>query len=347
MRSPGGGKFFTHLPVALTFLLLESVSPHVASTFAVHRRNICASNFVVNPASITHKPLQWKIPGPAFVLAHLLPQSVVPPVPVIAKAGRELTVGFLSTDRHWLLVPDWKSLGCEAIRLPDGRSVGKGYSYQGEFWASASNPLWMPDNRHWIRLEAGPRKRIFCIVQERGHRSKGQQIAIGTPPATESFPDLMQSDLLGLIAPDRVLARVHHASTASLYREEPFFSFRVSGGTPNVRSFRVRMPKNTILYSDSPVLSPDGRRLAWLLRPQLSTSSNTNVGELLIACCDSDGTGMHTVGHIRAKTPAPNRITPPAELCWLRDGRHIGFTYCNAVWTVPIALSKGGMGLQS
>ena len=322
--------------ISLAVLLLTSAyQAHLVWTpaSASELSGLRQTKFIADATSITRKPYVWG--KKTFYLSCLPRNAVLPPVPIVTTVRGHYVFGFLSPDKSWLL-QDNSDRQETLIRLRDGWSIRPKPFSQAQYWADASHPCWLPDSRRWVRLEAGG-KSLYAIVQARGVAAPLQTTAIGMPRWTSMWPDLMPSDLLGLIGPDRILAKPQHDGYQSLDGKEPFYSFQLGGGLKSVRQFDIHLPPGTRVYNALPALSPDGRFLAWLLAETNTTASReVRYKGFLLAVCRSDGTGMHVVSRIPREGIIRDSGDMPRQLYWLRGSRQMEFVYQGMLWTVGI-----------
>ncbi|MCW3096881.1 MAG: hypothetical protein JWL77_2499 [Chthonomonadaceae bacterium] len=227
-----------------------------------------------------------------------------------------------------------------------------------KFWATASNPAWMPDSKRWLQLLATD-KGIAAVVCEDGKAEPVQEINIGHPKGTSSGYDLMRTHLLGCTQTGRVLATPEGADgyrNAQDSRHIDFFEFSLDSTHPNVREYTIALPKgedgydnNVALARDEEVeLSPHGDQLAWLLHRQIEFSAQRWLSRWLpgmattprlfteLRITNLDGGDGRTIGMIEFKKNS--RIGSderPFGMHWLPDGRHISFVFNGSVRVVP------------
>lgn len=257
---------------------------------------------------------------------------------VVVKRRGQPIHGILSPNGQWLLNPTGPKLDFKVLRLKDGFYRTRHPTTKTIFWTEASDPLWMPDNRHYVQLWSAEDKQqtLYVVIADR-NSDRITQKAIGSPKGVRSWPDLMQSYLLGFIGPGRVLATCDNDYWHGTRCTKPFYSFQVGAGAGQLRDFSVSLPPGATEWG-IPVLSPDGKRLAWLLFSWLLSSKDEDkVSDVLLACCRVDGTGMEIIGKMKINETRLERLTDaPRALDWLPDGRHVHFVYQNSVWTVPV-----------
>lgn len=262
---------------------------------------------------------------------------------VFVKRRGHITQGILSPDSKWVLnLPDptlFKTVPTPfgVLRIQDGSYSTRHPMPNSKLKTSVSNPLWMPDSRHWIRLWIDERGDLYPVVLDRSSHASAQN-AIGTPKATVPHWDLVESHLIGFIGPDRVLAQVDIVPYAVLARHLRLYSFEVGGSADQVKEFSISfslLPEGEPCYAAPAVLSPDGTKIAWLLGVSPPGQASVHVCTLL--CCRANGAGMRVIGQtMLKKTHLPSVLDQPFALQWLPDGKRIRFIYHNSVWTVPV-----------
>ena len=214
---------------------------------------------------------------------------------MLVKRRRQLIQGTLSPDGQWLLIPTRNKLDFKVLHIKDGFHRAYHPTTKIVFWTEASNPLWMPDNRHWIQLwgaEDKPRN-LYAVIADSSSDRITQNV-IGSPKATMACWDLMDSHLLGFIGPGRVLATSDLAGNRNARLTLPFYSFMTGTGAPQLKEFSISLPLGVSSYL-RPVLSPDGKSLAWLFL----TYNGDKFSGILLACCHADGTGMKIIGKMK------------------------------------------------
>ena len=334
-----GNRLLINLLIGVMFLavliLTSAYQAHLVWTpvFASELSGLRQTKFIADATSISRKPYVGD--KKTFYLPRLPRNAVLPSVPIVTTVRGHYVVGFLSPDKSWLL-QDNSDHQETLIRLRDGWSVRPKPFNRAQYWVDASDPCWLPDSRRWVRLEAGG-KSLYAIVQARGVATPLQITAIGMPRWTSMWPDLMPSDLLGLIGPDRILAKPHHDGYESLNEKEPFYSFQLGGGLKSVRQFYINLPPGTRVCYDPPALSPDGQLLAWLLaEPDMTTSRQVCYKGFLLAVCHSDGTEMHIITQIPGEGKIRNSGDLPQQLYWLGGNSQVEFVYRGMLWRVSI-----------
>ncbi|MCW3054931.1 MAG: hypothetical protein JWN14_4101 [Chthonomonadales bacterium] len=226
------------------------------------------------------------------------------------------------------------------------------------FWTSASNPVWMPDNKRWIQLFAAERG-ISAVVCEDGKAKAVQEINIGKPKGTSSGYDLMRTHLLGVTHTGRVLGTPEGADgypNAQHSRHIDFFEFSLDSTHPNVREYTIALPKgekgyenNVALTGDEKVeLSPQGDQLAWLVHRRIEFPVQRWVSRWLpgkittsrlfteLRITNLDGTSGRTIGTIEPQKSSRSIFDErPFGMHWLPDGQHISFIFNGSLWVVP------------
>jgi hypothetical protein len=250
----------------------------------------------------------------------------------------------------------------------NGSSVTRRGPKPGAFWVDASNPIWLPDSRHWVQLLAGDHS-LYAVVEGVDAPGVIRQVPIGSPKGTMSGFDLMRTRLLGCTPTGRVLATpdgFDDYRSPGTERKINFFEFSVDGGPARLKQYTIGLPKAGEGYDGDIALSPDeevalsprGDRLAWLVRvpapeeqlplwqrlsqgiPTRRSSEPRPRAQPLIELRTSrlDGGDMKVIGYMEperdTKQPAKG---VPYGLHWLPDGQHVSFLYDGALWTVAPA----------
>jgi hypothetical protein len=116
-------------------------------------------------------------PPPLMALARPMPPEKPPDR---SKPGWP---GLRSPDSNWELF-QWigRSGDCTVVARDGSRSIVR-KTKVGEFWASASNAIWTPDSRSWVRLMAGE-KSLYVVVQSLDAVALVRKISIGYPKWT-------------------------------------------------------------------------------------------------------------------------------------------------------------------
>ena len=227
-----------------------------------------------------------------------------------------------------------------------------------KFWASASNPIWMPDRKRWIQLFASG-KGISAVVFEDGTTKAVQEIDIGKPKDTSSGNDLMRTHLLGVTQNGQVQATLEGADG---YRNEQnsrhieFFAFSLDSTHPNVREYTITLPKGedgyenngALAHTEEVQLSPRGDQLAWLVHRQIEFPVQRWFSQWLpgkvvtsrlfteLRITDLNGRSGRTVGTIAfKKSNQPGSDERPFGMHWLQDGQHISFIFNGSLRVVP------------
>jgi hypothetical protein len=234
------------------------------------------------------------------------------------------------------------------------------------FWAVASNPLWLPDNRRWIQLFAGHHG-LSAVVHEQGKVAPDREIKIGVPNGTSSGYDPMQAHLLGCTQPGYVLATpasVDHYENPAPTRHIDFFAFGRDTIRPKVHEYTIDLPTaemgydhNVALARDEEIeLSPYGDRIAWLVHRRIEFPAPRWFSRWLpgkmttprlfteLRITNLDGTGSRTVGMIEFheisrtglwQSKSPSSEERPFGMHWMPDGRHISFIFHGSLRVVP------------
>lgn len=204
------------------------------------------------------------------------------------------------------------------------------------FWATASNAIWLPDSKGWIGVAAGDRS--LFVVEQYLNSTAARFKPIGYPRWTVAWPDLMPSDLLGFVAPGRVLAFVHqdgYARPRDNRRRVPFYQFSVGPGPARLREYSIILPAG--MDHQPPVLSPSGRWLAWMLEetPQSRGSSQELTRRVVLAVSDPEGRNWTYLADL-SRTHPSDRLEAPFLFEWTPDGTALVFGYANQRWRFPI-----------
>jgi hypothetical protein len=226
-------------------------------------------------------------------------------------------------DLQW--VADGRS-ECTAVARGSARSVVRRLP-DGEFQVPASNKLWAPDSRSWIGLMAGE-KSLYVAVQGLDRAGAVRRVPIGFPKGTSVWPDLMQSELLGFIGADRILARPlsdYWGPWVHCYE----FSLRAARG--DVREYTIQLPTGTA--DRKVVLSPTGSKLAWILYrvPQGDHEQPGKRQAEQVAISNTDGSNMCVLGEV-----VPDTRVGLRSLSWLPDESGLTFDYKESRWRVLV-----------
>lgn len=266
--------------------------------------------------------------------------SIAQPVPSPHRASRDgqgQCRTRLSPDGKWRLTQvGGGESACTARAVDGSRSIRRKLP-PGQFWTDNSNKIWLRDSRSWVGLMAG-HKSLYAVVQSVDTPGAARSTPIGFPRWTRMFPDLMPTDLLGLVGEDRVLAKPHQDgwSRGGRPREVPFYEFSASSGAANLREYSVELPAGT---DDGEVaLSPDGRQVAWVLYvvPEDAQGNRGQLQAIQLAISNTDGSAMRILGTI-PREPRKAGRTGRLDPFWLPTGKHLGFFYDGQEWLVPVA----------
>ena len=185
-----------------------------------------------SPAGIRHLPQLFQVAQPVME----------EPAAVRARYLR-LAAGRLSPDGKWGLNWSPRSNWVDAELTPVngsqfGRKITQSVPKRG-LWTTASNAIWLPDSKGWVGVASGDRS--LFVVEQYLNSKAARFKPIGYPKWTVVFPDLMPSDLLGFVAPGRVLAFVHqdgYGRPKDNRRRVPFYQFSVGPGPAHLRGNR-------------------------------------------------------------------------------------------------------------
>jgi len=267
------------------------------------------------------------------------------------------------TPRRYTLSPDCKKAFWEdsdGLRSSSFGASSPTYTTprRKDFWATASQPVWMPDSKRWIQLFAGSQG-LVAVVHAEGKTSPEQEIKIGNPKGTSSGYGLLRIHLIGVTPTGSVLATSEAGSnhqSPHLTRHIPFFEFSLDPARPKFREYTIELPRAgarfesefTLAMDEEIELSPQGDHLAWLVHRQVNSPSPGWLSRWLprasvaprfyteLRVTDPDGTNVRTIGSIEWKPQSRNNAAErPYRMHWLPDGRHISFIYDGSLWAVP------------
>jgi len=195
---------------------------------------------------------------------------------------------------------------------------------------------WEPDSRHIIGRYFsgnGSEEPKVGIYDTRVHRVI-QTVSI-SPKVSSSLYDLIP------IPPKRLL----ECSQTDTLENTPLDISEYGGDkTLNlIREWPVKPPHNTTIEETR--ISPQGNRIAWLVESAYVDAGRAALHRWLpffkapsqpreeLWISQLDGAGMRIVGQIPIRVRSGNevRIT---DLRWLPDGKHLSFSYEDALWTV-------------
>jgi len=170
------------------------------------------------------------------------------------------------------------------------------HAFKGGRWALVSNPVWSRDGKSGIVLAADSRG-LVALVADGQPQGKATAIPLGFPAGTSQFPDVLQTELLGITAGNEVLARplVDRWPRLGKARRVPFFKFRLQGRA-ELRTFYITLP---LARDDGAIaLSPDGRFLAWYLLNTPEDKSIAAPKAVELAFSEADGSDFAVLGQI-------------------------------------------------
>lgn len=265
-------------------------------------------------------------PVPPLASARLVPDELV------AHPGSRGWQGLVSPDGKWTLT--WSLDESTVVSRNGSRKVTRALS-KGKFWTLASDKIWNPDSRAWVGLLAGDRS-LFAVVQSLDTPG-AVLIGLGYPKGTVNWPDLMRTELLGFIGPDRVLARPTGPDEWAL-RGKPqkvlFYEFNLSSKDPNLREYEITLPQGVV--NGEVALSPHGNQLAWILYvgSRWKDPSVPRPQDVQLAISNRDGSDIRIIGTLPRE--AGDGGDYHRQLEWLPDGERISFCHGGARWSVPI-----------
>ena len=83
-------------------------------------------------------------------------------------------------------------------------------------------------------------------------------------------------------------------------------------------------------------LSPDGRRIAWIV---ITPAGDQKPQRVAITVSSLDGSAMQEIGHLLLPAAAgeePPYERYPNEMKWLPDGKHLSFIYHDTLYILPV-----------
>lgn len=218
-----------------------------------------------------------------------------------------------------------------------------------EQWPSdngMSEPHWSADGRHWMQFHFGGDPQHLRWMQVQVH-------SLDSPRLSETFssppPGLNGLDILAAPSADEIIARtpdpvtyetprpdkvVEHADGTSSYS---FTEAIILRGRQTLSVWSLRHPQPLHRYAialpgraQEVAVSPDGRRVAWLLTTGGTSSQSLWTSEL-------DGSRMHKIDVVHSSS---RRVHGPltsfvSQLCWVPGNKQLSFLYGDALWTVP------------
>jgi hypothetical protein len=203
----------------------------------------------------------------------------------------------LSSDHRWIL---WReTVWCEgrneahfdfvAARINGRRSVR--WTVDGDH---CNGPFfWQPGTHYWVHL-----------MQSGGALSEAQFFDLGHPHRKRviPLPPIEQTDLLGVRPDGSVLLTEEYYESSYDSRKEKLrlTELRFVRGRAVTRTWAICVPSTGENAQIS--LSPDGKRLAWLIRQGATPEQAKNPQQAVLYVSGVDGTDSRWVGTIRFRT---------------------------------------------
>lgn len=206
-------------------------------------------------------------------------------------------------------------------------------------------PYWCEDGRHWMQFHFGG-------TPTAPRWTKIEMHSLDKPHASEDFPSIPPGlnglDILAVPSADEIIARTsdavkfetpkptestkHSDSTMSFtFMETPAFR---SAQTISVWSLHQSHPLHqwTIKLpgqAQEVAVSPDGKRVAWLLTKGAATSQSLWTSGL-------DGSGLHEIGVVRPSNRMVHGqwVNFVSQVHWVPGDREVSFIYGDSLWTV-------------
>lgn len=263
--------------------------------------------------------------------------------------GLERALGTLTGNTHvdwWKLSPDGRWLlgdGSKHVPIPNG------YRYSEVWFVCAldgskiytwpcsdrrsTDLVWMPDSRHWLRLQSG----------DSGTKSTIHTYGLDTSAVVSREYGFPTDDYqhLGYISPDIALG------IATQFGSDHVLSARYQVGEyAGVELRSIPVPQDMRLNMEM-ALSPDGDRIAWRagfpyaqfglrLPRQLDPFHYRAPGQQGLWVSDLEGKHFRMLG---AEPVMPNAIS---ILRWVPDRRRLSFVCRDGIYTVPVEPSSAG-----
>ena len=247
--------------------------------------------------------------------------------------------GVISPNGHWLLQDEGYPFGLQVTALNGQETISR--REYGSSVARVSNPLWYPDNQHWVYLELNRNLwGKFRLVENSFHASKRSYGAYFPFPRKSGKWDCIGGRLLGFIAANRVLVLPGGGLVQAETEGVSLYECSI-GCSPRVKEYSIALPAGCHVINVA--LSPDGKQLAFIMRRHRQSPDDDGTvrhsGELASPAPDDefvfytvqrDGTGWHLMGHMRADKSDPD------QLQWLPDGKRVSFAYRNNLYVTKI-----------
>jgi len=211
-----------------------------------------------------------------------------------------------------------------------------------------TQPFWCADGKHWMQFHFGGSPQSL-------RWTKIQMHSLDTPQTSQTFssapPGLNGLDILAAPSADWIIARkrdpftfitpsahkgVRHPDGSESFVIEEKITSRI---TPNISVWSLHEAKPLHQWKiplpgwvQEVAVSPDGRRVAWLM-----TSGPRRGGATSVSMWASglDGGGLHRIGVVRPRVQ--HRRGPVADfasqLHWVLGDKKISFLYGDALWT--------------
>ena len=209
-----------------------------------------------------------------------------------------------------------------------------------------TQPFWCADGKHWMQFHFGGSPQSLRWTKIQLHSLDAPQTSQTLPTAP---PGLNGLDVLAAPSADRIIARKrdpfrfithkdvrHPDGSVSFVIEEKITSHI----TPNLSVWSLHQAQPLHQWKiplpgwvQEVAVSPDGRRVAWLMTP-----GPRKGGAMPVSMWASglDGGGLHQIGVVRARVQLRRGPTNDfaSQLHWVPGDKRISFLFGDALWTV-------------
>jgi hypothetical protein len=273
----------------------------------------------------------------------------------------EYTLGLFSAspDGRWIVFHTYHQTyvgsGAWVLARVDGRSWQTAADDKVLFYQfyqpSIGSPIWTSDNRHWVLLKAVD-GHMECLVFSVTSPDTPRRVALPTwsaPLFPTTVNPLVYMELMGVRSDGRLLARVMtfpYEGPRPMNTPIEVMDFGLEPTAAPPHHFTITPPP--CQREDEVALSPDGRKLAWLVYrrdltqggpPSTMKEADTFIGAEEMWVSQADGTGMKRLGWLPTR---PYHEDPDDRfqsgdvkvLRWTPNSKHLSFIYRQALYTV-------------